>query len=258
MIALVTGAASGMGRIAAQRLAAGGATVATVDVDAEGLATTARRSPNTRTFPCNIADADSVSAAVQRIGAELGPVDRLVHAAGLCRVGSALHQPLDALHRVAQVNYLGTAHICRAVVPGMVRRGVGSVVLFGSLSGWLPSPRLAAYSASKAAVAAYTESLSEEIAGSGVRVTCVCPGQVETPLAEGVRAVDAAVLGGQRGADPHRVLDAVDVALARDRPPLFLFPGSSRPLAWARRAAPGVLRKLVSAGTKSAAGTEVR
>lgn len=252
MIALVTGAASGMGRIAAQRLAAGGATVAAMDVDVDGLAATALRSPNTRTFSCDIADADSVAAAVERVGVELGPVDRLVHAAGLCRVGSALDQPLDALHQLTQVNYLGTAHICRAVVPDMVRRGSGSVVLFGSLSGWLPSPRLAAYSASKAAVAAYAESLGEEITDSGVRVMCVCPGQVETPLAEGVRAVDAAVLGGQRGADPQRVLDAVDAALARDRPPLFLFPGSSRPLAWARRAAPGTLRKLVAAGTRSA------
>lgn len=254
MIALVTGAASGMGRIAAQRLAASGATVAAVDVDAEGLATTALRSPNTSTFRCDIADADSVAATVERIGAELGPVDRLVHAAGLCRVGSALEQPLDELHRVAQINYLGTAHICRAIVPDMLRRGAGSVLLFGSLSGWLPSPRLSAYSASKAAVAAYAESLAAEIAGSGVRVMCVCPGQVETPLAEGVRAVDAAVLGGQRGADPQRVLDAVDAALARDRPPLFLFPGSSRPLAWARRAAPDLLRKLISAGTRSTAG----
>ncbi|MBE9373740.1 SDR family oxidoreductase [Saccharopolyspora sp. HNM0983] len=250
MIALVTGAASGMGRIAAQRLAAAGATVAAVDIDTEGLAATALRSPNTRTFRCDIADAEDVATVVERIGAELGPIEHLVHAAGLCRVGPILDQPLDELDRVHRVNYLGTAHLCRAVVPGMVRARRGTVVLFGSLSGWLPSPRLAAYSASKSAVAAYAEVLAAETGASGVRVLCVCPGQVETPLAEGVRAVDSAALGGLRGADPERVLDAVDTALQRNRPPLFLFPGSSRPLAWARRVAPGLLRRAVSAGTR--------
>lgn len=245
--ALVTGAASGMGRLTAQRLAAAGVTVAAVDSDADGLAATALRSPNMRTFTCDIADADAVTAVVERITTELGPIDQLMHAAGVCWAGKALEHSLPSLRRVMEINYLGTVHVCQAVLPDMLRRGGGSVGLFGSLAGWLPSPRLAAYSASKSAVSAYAEVLEQETAGSGVRVLCVCPGQVETPLAEGVRAVDPNILGGRHGLAPESVLDAVDQALADPDPPLFLFPDRWTRNVWrARRFAPGLLRRLIT------------
>lgn len=246
MTALVTGAASGMGRLAAQRLAAAGQQVAAVDLDARGLAATTHRSPGARWFSCDVADAGEVSDVVARVGTELGPVDRLVHAAGLCRVGTALDHSASSVRQVLDVNYLGTVHVCQAVVPAMLRAGSGEIVLFGSLSGWLPSPKLAAYSASKAALAAYAEVLAQETSGTGVRVLCACPGQVDTPLADGVRAIDPKVLGGRRGARPDDVLDAVDRALRRPEPPLFLFPGSSAPIWWARRIAPRALRALIA------------
>lgn len=255
-VAMVTGAASGMGRIAARRLAAAGTEVAAVDVDPDGLATTARHSPSMHVFTCDVADGAGVSATVARIESELGPIERLVHAAGLCRVGPALEQEPSALHRVLEINYLGTVHVCQAVVGGMQRAGKGTVVLFGSLAGWLPSPRLAAYSASKAAVAAYAEVLAQETAGTGVDVRCVCPGQVDTPLADAVLATDPGVLGGRGGADPEDVLDAVERALHDGRggetSNVFLFPGSSKLVWLARRFAPDLLRTVVSRGVRPA------
>lgn len=202
------------------------------------------------TVICDVTDGDAAGNVVARVDTELGPIEQLVHAAGLCHIGSALGQDVASLRRVMDVNYLGTVHLCQAVLPGMRRAGAGTVVLFGSLAGWLPSPRLAAYSASKAAVAAYAEVVAQETAGTGVRIVCVCPGQVDTPLADAVLAIDPGVLGGRRGATPGSVLDAVDEALD-GTPPLFLFPGSSK-LVWrARRFAPGALRALVTRGVRS-------
>jgi NAD(P)-dependent dehydrogenase (short-subunit alcohol dehydrogenase family) len=244
--ALVTGAASGMGRMAAQRLAAAGVRVAAVDLERAGLTRTALRSPNMHTFTCDVTDADAVTAVVERVTGELGPVDRLVHAAGLCRIGPALQHPLPSLRRVLEVNFLGTVHVCRAAMPDMIDRGAGEAVLFGSLAGWLPSPRLAAYSASKFAVSAFADVLAQETAGSGVRVLCVCPGQVETPLAEGVRAVDPGVLGGRSGMAPEEALDSVEAALANRRAPLFVFPGrGTRETVLARRLVPDLLRRQI-------------
>lgn len=255
-VALVTGAASGMGRIAARRLAAAGTEVAAVDLDPDGLATTARHSPSMHTFTCDVSDNDSVSATVTRIESELGPIERLVHAAGLCRVGPALEQDASSLRRVLEINYLGTVHVCQAVLPRMRRVGTGTVVLFGSLAGWLPSPRLAAYASSKAAVAAYAEILAQETAGTGIDIRCVCPGQVDTPLADAVLATDPGVLGGRRGADPEDILDAVERALRDGRSGesgnLFVFPGSSKLVWLARRLAPGTLRALVARGVRPA------
>ena len=252
--ALVTGAASGLGRLAALRLAAAGWSVAAVDIDKQNLDGTARRAPSIHGYPCDVTDPAAVGDVVAAATAELGPIELVMHAAGLCRIGRALDQPLDELRRVVEVNYLGTVHVARAVVPPMIEHGRGTLVVFGSLAGWLPSPRLAAYSASKFAVTAFCEVLAQETAGTGVRVLCACPDQVETPLTEGVRAVDPNVLGGRIGADPADVLDRIDRALADPRGPLFVFPGRGTRQIWiARRLAPGLLRRLITSTIRPAA-----
>ena len=243
--ALVTGAASGMGRMVAQRLAAAGYRVAAVDVNETGLAETARRSPNTTTYTCDVSDPEAVATLVETVRNDLGPIDQLVHAAALCRVGSALSQDVSELRRVMDINYIGTVNICQAVVPGMRERGAGTVVLFASVAGWLPSPGLAAYSASKFAVVCYAEALSLELADTGVRLIAICPPHVETPFLDGIRAVDPGVLGGTNGVAPERVVDAMEKAVANPKSPLFVFPGPARPLVIARRLMPNLLRKQV-------------
>src|SRR5699024_5896029 len=184
---------------------------------------------------------------VAKASEELGPIEHVVHAAGMCEIGSAVEQPIDSMRRVMEVNYFGTLNLTRAALPHLRAAGGGSLVLFGSLSAWVPSPALGAYSASKAAVTAFSEILSQEISGNGVRVMCVCPGQVETPFARGIRAIDPGVLGGQRGAEPAKVLDAVEEALNDPDGPLFLFPGRvDRYLYLARRFVPGLLRYQIT------------
>jgi NAD(P)-dependent dehydrogenase (short-subunit alcohol dehydrogenase family) len=243
-VALVTGAASGMGRLAARRLAAAGASVAACDVDEKGLDETVARAPNMQAWACDVTDAAAVERTVWEVEAAFGPVDRVVHAAGICLPGVLSDQPVEEIGRTIDVNYLGTVRVVKALLPGMLEHRHGEVVAFASLAGWLPSPHLGAYAASKHAVVAFTEVLAYENRGSGVRFACVCPPVVETPMVQGIRARDDAALGGQRGIDPGVVLDAIERALNAGE--LFVLPGRGTKAAWrTRRFAPGLVWRQI-------------
>ena len=250
-VALVTGAASGMGQLAARRLAAAGASVAAVDVDGDGLAATVHRAPTMQSWECDVTDAGAVERLVKEVEAAFGPVDRLVHAAGICHPGLLAEQRVEEIDRTIAVNYLGTARAVLSVLPGMLDRRHGEIVAFASLAGWLPSPRLGAYAASKHAVVAFMEVLAYENRGSGVRFACVCPPVVDTPMVAGIRARDAAALGGQRGIEPGVVLDAIQRSLDTDE--LFVLPGRGTKAAWrTRRFAPGLIWRRIERATSRA------
>jgi len=169
-VAMVTGAGSGLGRVAALRLAAAGAEVAAVDIDKDGLQATAELGAGRiHVFPCDVTEATEVAAVTARAEDSLGPPDRLVHAAGIMPGGRILDRPVEALLAPMKVNYFGTVHVTRAVLPGMVERGRGDVVLFGSITGYSFTTSFAGYCASKAAVNAYGEILGHELRGSGLR-----------------------------------------------------------------------------------------
>ncbi|MCP2335362.1 SDR family NAD(P)-dependent oxidoreductase [Actinomadura rupiterrae] len=246
--ALVTGAASGLGALAARRLAAAGWDVVAVDLDTGGLAETARRSPNTHVRVCDVGDAEAVNALV----AGVGPVHRVVHAAAIGPLVPALEQPLEDVENVLRTDFLGTVHVVRATMPGMLERGGGELVLFSSLASLLPVPKTSAYAAAKAAVNVYAEALAAEHAGSGVVIRCVCPRQVDTPGFRAAAADDPAATGRMRGVPPGLVLDAVDRSLARPARDLYVFPDPlTRVVALARRWAPGTVRRLVGQVTSS-------
>lgn len=251
--ALVTGAASGMGRIVAQRLAAAGWQVAAVDLNPDGLAETAQRSPNMHTYVCDVSDTDQVFAVVDKVRAELGTIERLVHAAGMCHVhATALDHDVRQIKKMMDVNYIGTVNFCQAVIPAMKKAGRGTVVLFASVAGWLPSPGMAGYSASKHAVVGFVDSLSYELDDTGVRLVALCPPMVETPFLTKVREENESVLGGAKGMTPEGVIDALEKALAKSKTPLFVFPGQARPGYLMRRFLPGVARAIVKRTVKPA------
>jgi short-subunit dehydrogenase len=238
-----------MGQLAARRLAAAGASVAAVDVDEAGLDATVARAPTMRSWVCDVTDAAAVERVVKEVEAAFGPVDRLVHAAGICPPGALADQPLVEIERTMAVNYLGTARVVKGVLPGMLDRHRGEVVAFASLAGWLPSPHLGAYAASKHAVVAFMEVLAHENRGSGVRFACVCPPVVETPMVDGIRARDALALGGQRGIDPSVVLDAIERGL--DAGELFVLPGKGTKTVWrTRRFAPALVWRQIERATR--------
>lgn len=189
-VAVVTGGASGTGLATAVALAAEGVRVAVWDLgDAadRGAAAVRAAVPNARTIgvSVDVADDSTVRAAAERTTADLGPVDHLVHAAG---VGSGKFgfpftnlRPAD-WPRVLSVNVMGMVHVAHAVAPGMADRGRGTLVFVASVAGQIGSQTDPPYSASKAAGINFAQCLAKDLAPRGVRVNSVCPGMVRTPL----------------------------------------------------------------------------
>src|SRR5262245_53756544 len=241
-VALITGAASGMGQLSAWRLAAEGVKVAVLDVDEEGLAHTADHAPSVQPMVCDVRDWDAVQQAVAHVERDLGPIARVTNAAAIAPTAPLLHQPVDTIRRLMEINYFGTVHVTKAALPAMLERGHGDLVNYASLAGWLPSPGFGAYSATKFAVVAFTGTLAHEIRGRGVRVACVCPPIVDTPLLEQVDEGAHELLEATKAIKPEQVLDAIEKAI--DKGQLFVGPTlETRIVQFIRRLAPEVLWK---------------
>jgi len=240
---LVTGAASGMGRLAAQRMADAGARVAAFDVNEAGLAETtaaARHADRIRARRLDVTDGAAVEAAVKEAESELGPVHRVYNAAAIMPTRLLAEQDTAEILRIMDVNYGGLVNVTKAVLPGMRERRAGELVNFASIAGWTPTMHFGAYNASKFAVVAFTEVLHHEQRGSGLRVVCVCPPPVDTPLL--AQATSKPKVLDQMGSPirPEQVLDAIEQSLVRGR--LWCFPDARTRLTWRmRRFFPGLL-----------------
>jgi NAD(P)-dependent dehydrogenase (short-subunit alcohol dehydrogenase family) len=238
-VALVTGAASGMGRLAARRLAAGGARVAALDVNEAALREASGDAEGIRAYPVVVADARAAAEVVRRAEAELGPIERVMNAAAIMPTERLLAQDAELVQRIMAVNYGGTVNVTLAALPGMLERGRGDLVNFASVAGWLPTLHFGAYNASKFAVVAFTEVLAHENRGRGVRFACVCPPPVATPLLDQAKSRPR-VLDQVPPIAPERVLDAIERDLERGR--LMVFPDwNSRATVWLRRHLPRFL-----------------
>ena len=244
-VALVSGAASGMGRLAARNLAARGARVAALDVNEAGLEETARGHDGIRPFVVDVTRAEAVDAAVKEAESELGPIDRVLNAAAIMPLGRILEQDPATIHRIMDINYGGVVNVTHATLPGMLERGRGDFVNFASMAGWTPILLVGAYNASKFAVVAFTEVLYHENRGRGVRFACVCPPPVATPLLDQARETAWPKLFDRMPPiEPQEVLDAVETALEKER--LFVFPGKGTRLGWwMRRLVPDLLWREV-------------
>ncbi len=243
-VAAITGAASGMGQLLAWRLAAGGASVAAIDIDEDGLARTVRRAPNIVPWACDVSDRLAVDETVKEIEDRLGPIDRLVNAAAIAPTDRLADQPADLIARVMEINYLGLVNVTKAALPRLLERDRGDIVQFASLAGWLPYPTFGAYTASKHAVVAFTEVLARELRETGIRVVCVCPPFVATPLLDQIEPKGPRALARLPTMEPELVLDAMEDALERGR--LFSFPGRGTGLVWRlRRFAPGLVDRAI-------------
>jgi 2-dehydro-3-deoxy-L-rhamnonate dehydrogenase (NAD+) len=176
--ALVTGGASGIGAATAARLRANGAEVAVFDREpVEGYVSVTG----------DIASSADVNAAVAQVERDLGRIDVLVNSAGV--PGASLHTvdvSDEEWQHVFAINANGSFYMCRAVLPGMIERGYGRIVLVASVAGKEGNPQAAAYSASKAAVIGMTKSIGKDIAGTGVLVNCIAPAVIETPILAGL------------------------------------------------------------------------
>jgi NAD(P)-dependent dehydrogenase (short-subunit alcohol dehydrogenase family) len=178
-VAIVTGGVSGIGAGIAARLAAEGARVSIWDHDTAALA----NAPAAHTASVDVADAEAVQRAADQTAAALGKIDILIACAGITGPNAPVWEyQVAAWDGVIDVNLNGVFYCNRAAVPHMLRNNYGRIVNIASIAGKEGNPNAAAYSASKAGVIGLTKSLGKELANTNVRVNCVTPAAVRTPL----------------------------------------------------------------------------
>jgi NAD(P)-dependent dehydrogenase (short-subunit alcohol dehydrogenase family) len=186
IVALVTGAGSGIGAATTHRFAAEGAAVAAADIDGEAVARIADELRGTaracHPITVDLRDREGADAAVRSTVENLGGIDVLVTAAGISRRNSVADTTDAEWDEVVDLNLGAVFRCCRAAIPEMRKRGGGAIVTVGSAWGVVAGPRAAAYAASKGAVINLTRAMAIDHGPEGIRVNSVCPGDIDTPL----------------------------------------------------------------------------
>jgi short-subunit dehydrogenase len=188
--AIVTGAASGIGRALALRLGREGVCVGLIDRDEIGLETLRSeldgRGVRSACVVADVREREAVHAAVASLAGQLGAVELLFPCAGVCGFEVVDDLNVPQVERIMQVNFLGVVYSMEAVLPGMLERRVGRIVAMASMTAVRGIPFEASYGASKAALVGYLESLRPSLRKRGVLVTLAYPGFVQTPLLDGL------------------------------------------------------------------------
>lgn len=221
---LLTGAGSGIGRATAVRLVSEGAAVYAVDRDEAGLAATLEAAEGPGRIVAHvadIADEEQVVDAVEGAAGTFGGLEALVNVAGMHRVTPITTLSVEDLRSLYEVNLIGTALMCREALRH-IPDSAGVVVNVASSAAAHGNPYMSAYSASKGAVLGFSLSLAAEVVGRGVRVVCVSPGAVATPLSAAVdfEGLDAGYYARIRSplgpATPDQVAGTIAFAASRD------------------------------------------
>ena len=196
-VALVTGAAQGIGEAVARALAGLGAIVAAVDRNAAGLsglvADLSASSLHAVAYPADVGDSSAVDEVVDRIERELDPIEILVNVAGLLRIGPIESLSDEDWKATFAVNVNGVFYVSRSIVRRMALRNSGSIVTVGSNASGVPRAQMSAYAASKAAATMFTKCLGLEYARHNIRCNIVSPGSTDT-------AMQRALWSGEDGA----------------------------------------------------------
>jgi short-subunit dehydrogenase len=239
----VTGAGGGIGRAIAARLAAAGAAVAIGDLDAQAAEETAGAigaHPGGRLvgLPLDVTDTPSFDDFLRRAETLLGPIDVLINNAGIMWVGPFAQEPEGTALRQFDVNVHGVLRGMKLVIPGMRERGRGHVVNIASAASKVAPAGEATYAATKHAIHGYSTAVRAELRGTGVHVSLVMPGVVDTELAVGTAT------GPTRRLTTDQVADVVLDVVLRPRFEVFL-PRQVAALTWLAAVLPGRARDVL-------------
>lgn len=204
-VAVVTGGAMGIGEAAARKFAELGAAVAILDRDAEAGAKTARALPAGKArhafYSCDVAVPAQVQKVMAAVTAEMGGIDVLVSNAGIQRYGDVVGTSEELWDEVMGVNLKGCFHAAKYAVPAMVRRGGGAIVVVGSVQTFTAVGNSAAYVTAKHALLGLVRAMSLDYAPQKIRVNCVCPGAIDTPMLRWAASL---------APDPQKVMETCD------------------------------------------------
>ena len=208
--AIVTGAAQGIGRAIATRLAAEGAQVAIADIQEDVAAKTAEAlcaaGYTAAAVRLDVTTLDSAEGAVQQVVRQFGGLDILVNNAGWDKLDPFVESTPETWDKVIAINFRGVIHCCRAVIGRLQERGGGKIVSIASDAGRVGSTGEAVYSGCKGAIIAFSKTLARELARNNINVNVVCPGPTETALLHGVMDRQPKVLEAMKRAIPMRRL----------------------------------------------------
>jgi short-subunit dehydrogenase len=247
--AFVTGASRGIGRALAAALAARGATLGLAARSTDELAALADELPGDHhVLQCDVADAASTQAAVDGFAERAGGLELLVANAGITHYGPFRDQPLDKALQMGQVNWHGTLHTVHFGLPHLLQANRGHIVVVSSGAGLRSFPQAAVYGATKAAQRMFAEALRHELAGTGVSLTTVYPGEIATSLHDHEKdRMPAWYRGGPQAAPPSDLADRVVAAIEDDERSVY-YPALVRALGIAHgvnaKAGDALLRRL--------------
>ena len=253
--AVITGGASGMGRVFALRMIQEGFQLAVIDQSQNALnelAAEVQALGLERFLHCHcldVRDNEALRLLASQHSEQFGAIDRLVTCAAIMPTSGLAQQQADQINQIMNINYGGTVNAVAAVLPQMLARDRGEVIVFGSSGGYLPVPECGAYVASKFATNIYLETLMEENRNANVQFMLVCPPLVDTPLLQ--QAVDSSnpkmiqdAIRDKRFVSPDYIIDQVEAGIRSGKK--ILIPGAATKLmVWLRRFSPRMLWKFI-------------
>ena len=200
-VAIVTGAAKGIGEAAARRLSESGASVALLDVDEKAGKATASSIKRGEFFRCDVSSAAQVERAVNEVAERFGGIDIVVSNAGIQEYGDVVGTSEELWDRVLDINLKGCFLISKYSVPHMLKRGSGAIVVVGSVQSMSAIGGSAAYVTAKHGLLGLVRAMALDYAQKGIRVNCVCPGAIDTPMLRWAANLDP---------NPQKVIETCD------------------------------------------------
>jgi len=215
---LVTGAAQGIGAAIVRLCVGAGHQVVAVDIDRVGLSRLRRELPGIETATLDVRDLGAWERVVEAAETQGGPIDVLINNAGVCLPGPCDRVSAEDDRLTVEVNLMGVMHGVRTLLPRFLARKRGHVINVASMAAFSPIPDLAAYSATKHAVRAYTHSCALDHRHTAIDWTLACPSAVETPMLEGMRKRRAGVVVFiERPMPPEKIAGAIVDAIREPR-----------------------------------------